>query len=136
MLPIVPTRRSPEAAKGWLLFIFFLPWVGLLLYVSLAGRACHAGGSSVACNTDLIEPVRQRMRALPQLAAPVVDSQYQPSVRLATDLGMLDNLGGNGVELLTDYTGRSSALLLISMRLVITLTCASISLAMTPRAHW
>jgi cardiolipin synthase A/B len=37
MLPIVPTRRSPEAAKGWLLFIFFLPWLGLLLYL-LIGR--------------------------------------------------------------------------------------------------
>ena len=37
MLPIVPTRRSPDAAKGWLLFIFFVPWVGLLLYL-LIGR--------------------------------------------------------------------------------------------------
>ena len=37
MLPIVPTRRSPEAAKGWLLLIFFLPWVGLVAYL-LIGR--------------------------------------------------------------------------------------------------
>jgi cardiolipin synthase len=43
------------------------------------------------------------MQALPQLAAPAVSPQYAPSVRLATDLGMLDNLGGNAVELLTDY---------------------------------
>ena len=106
MLPIVPTRRSPEAAKGWLLFIFFLPWVGLLLYL-LIGRPrlprwrVERRGEYL----DLIEPVRSRMRALPQLAAPPVDQQYQPSVRLATDLGMLDNLGGNAVELLTDYNG-------------------------------
>ena len=106
MLPLVPTRRSPEAAKGWLLFIFFLPWVGLLLYV-LIGRPrlprwrLERRGQYI----DLIEPVRQRMAKLSQIAAPAVDRQYQPSVRLATDLGMLNNLGGNSVELLTDYKG-------------------------------
>ena len=25
MLVVVPFRRSPDAAKGWLLFVFFLP---------------------------------------------------------------------------------------------------------------
>src|SRR6516164_5381944 len=37
MLAVVPFRRTPAAAKGWLLFIFFLPWIGLLLY-ALIGR--------------------------------------------------------------------------------------------------
>jgi len=32
MLVIIPFRRSPEAAKGWLLLIFFLPSVGLILF--------------------------------------------------------------------------------------------------------
>ncbi len=106
MLPIVPTRRSPEAAKGWLLFIFFLPWVGLLLYVLIGRPRLPRWRIERRWQyIDLIEPVRRRMAALPQIAAPVVDSQYQPSVRLATDLGMLNNLGGNSVELLTDYKG-------------------------------
>lgn len=106
MLPIVPTRRSPEAAKGWLLFIFFLPWVGLLLYLLIGRpRLPRWRVERRSEYIDLIEPVRSRMRALPQLAAPAVDPQYQPSVRLATDIGMLDNLGGNAVELLTDYDG-------------------------------
>ncbi len=38
MLVMVPFRRTPAAAKGWLLLIFFEPWVGLLLYL-LIGRA-------------------------------------------------------------------------------------------------
>src|SRR6516225_9145283 len=38
MLAVVPFRRTPAAAKGWLLLIFFEPWVGLLLYL-LIGRA-------------------------------------------------------------------------------------------------
>ena len=37
MVVIVPFRRSPEAAKGWLLLIFFEPTAGLLLYL-LIGR--------------------------------------------------------------------------------------------------
>jgi cardiolipin synthase len=31
MLIVVPVRRSPEAAKGWLLLAFFLPWPALAL---------------------------------------------------------------------------------------------------------
>src|SRR4051812_39597855 len=37
MLVIIPFRRSPAAAKGWLLLIFFLPSVGLILFL-LIGR--------------------------------------------------------------------------------------------------
>jgi cardiolipin synthase len=40
MLVVVPFRRSPEAAKGWLLLVFFLPWVGLALYL-LIGRPTY-----------------------------------------------------------------------------------------------
>src|SRR6516165_3398973 len=37
MLAVVPFRRTPAAAKGWLLLIFFEPWIGLILYF-LIGR--------------------------------------------------------------------------------------------------
>src|ERR1700759_2567005 len=37
MLMVVPFGRPPAAAKGWLLLIFFEPWIGLLLY-ALIGR--------------------------------------------------------------------------------------------------
>src|SRR5215471_11785059 len=38
MLVVIPFRRTPAAAKGWLLLIFFEPCIGLLLYL-LIGRA-------------------------------------------------------------------------------------------------
>jgi cardiolipin synthase A/B len=106
MLPIVPTRRSPEAAKGWLLFIFFLPWLGLVLYL-LIGRPRVPRWRTERFRRFMrvIEPVRQKMRALPLLAPPAITPQYEPSVQLATDLGMLPNFGGNAVELMTDYAG-------------------------------
>ena len=40
MLVLVPVRRSPEAAKGWLLLAFFLPWPALALY-ALVGRPTY-----------------------------------------------------------------------------------------------
>src|ERR671938_195091 len=40
MLVVVPVRRSPEAAKGWLLLAFFLPWPALALY-ALIGRPTY-----------------------------------------------------------------------------------------------
>lgn len=106
MLPIVPARRSPEAAKGWLLFIFFVPWLGLALYL-LIGRPRVPRWRTARFREFLhrIEPIRQRMQDHPLLAPAAVTPQYAPSVRLATDVGMLPNFGGNGVELLTDYTG-------------------------------
>ncbi len=106
MLPIVPTRRSPEAAKGWLLFIFFLPWLGLVLYL-LIGRPRIPRWRTERFRQFLhqIEPVRQKLAGLPLLAPPSVTARYEASVRLATDIGMLPNFGGNAVELLTDYDG-------------------------------
>jgi cardiolipin synthase A/B len=38
MLFYVPQRRTPAAARAWLLLILFLPWPGLVLYV-IMGRA-------------------------------------------------------------------------------------------------
>src|SRR5438552_9044792 len=37
MLVYVPNRRSPAAARTWLLLIFLLPWPGIILY-SAIGR--------------------------------------------------------------------------------------------------
>ena len=49
MIVVVPFRRSPEAAKGWLLLIFFEPTVGLILY-GLIGRPTLP---SCACSATL-----------------------------------------------------------------------------------
>jgi cardiolipin synthase len=106
ILPIVPTPRSPEAPKGWLLFIFFVPWLGLALYL-LIGRPRVPRWRTARFREFMhrIEPVRERLRDDPLLVPAVVTPQFEPSVRLATDAGMLPNFGRNAVELLTDYDG-------------------------------
>jgi len=104
MLPIVPTRRSPEAAKGWLLLIFFLPWVGLLAYLLIGRpRLPRWRLERLQKYFELVEPMRPRYMALPGTQPPAVPAAYEASVRLSTDLARLPNFGGNAVELLTDY---------------------------------
>ena len=104
MLPIVPTRRSPEAAKGWLLLIFFLPWVGLVAYV-LIGRPSLPRWRLERLQQYIarVESLRSRYSALTGIEPPPVSANFAPSVRLAFDLSRFPNFGGNAVELLTDY---------------------------------
>ena len=52
MLAVVPLRRTPAAAKGWLLLIFFEPWVGLTPYFS-AVRWFWSSGGSLRSGKDL-----------------------------------------------------------------------------------
>ncbi len=58
MLVVVPFRRSPEAAKGWLLLILFMPLPGLFLSLAI--------GHSAACKPpdlpDNLKPAGQMRR--------------------------------------------------------------------------
>ena len=47
MLVVVPFRRPPEAANGWLLAVFFLPWpaAGRLLFDRQTGLSRLARGA-------------------------------------------------------------------------------------------
>ncbi len=104
MLVAVPFRRSPEAAKGWLLFGFFLPWPALALYL-LIGRPAYPKWR------------RERFARLPAVLgatagpvleaqageAPVLPANLAQAATLIRNLGHFPSLGGNGVELLSDY---------------------------------
>lgn len=106
MLVAVPFRRSPEAAKGWLLFGFFLPWPALVLYL-LIGRPAYPRWR------------RARFARLPEVLgrtagpgleaqareAPVLPANLAQAATLIQNLGHFPSLGGNRVELLSDYDG-------------------------------
>src|SRR5262249_1473063 len=96
MLVVVPFRRTPAAAKGWLLLIFFEPLVGLLLYL-LIGRV------------KLPRWQREQLAKLPQAMArfvsglashpdifhPEIDPALSPAVALAEKLTGSPILAGN-----------------------------------------
>lgn len=103
MLVVVPMRRAPTAAKGWLLLIFFEPWLGLLLY-SLLGRAklSRQQQAKVAELPQAMSSVLARFVDHPNIIHPEVDGALSQAVTLAEHLGGSPILGGNSVELLAD----------------------------------
>jgi cardiolipin synthase A/B len=103
MLVHVPQRRSPAAARSWLLLIFVFPYLGLILYwvfgrpylprrrIEFQKRASHL----------LRTTGRDTFR--PYVTHPDLTEPFRQAVTLAENLGDFGILGGNQVELLEDY---------------------------------
>lgn len=99
----VPRRRSPNAARAWLLLILLLPIVGFVLY-SIFGRAYLPvqRRKRQARATALIESARERGVFADGVE---VDAARQATAALAFRLGSFPVVGGNRAELIDDYAG-------------------------------
>jgi len=100
----VPQRRPPNAARAWLLLIFFLPWVGLLMYL-LIGRA-YLPRRRVEVQRqiyDLIRCIVPRPAQFDAGVAHAVTPELLPALRLADQLSEFPVTGGNHFELLPAY---------------------------------
>ena len=104
MLIVVPFRRTPDAAKGWLLLILFEPVVGAALYFVFGRRRIPKWRLERAVAfAELARPVYARLSVHPNVTHPEQHGNAAPAVRLAEKLGDLPILGGNNVEILSDY---------------------------------
>ena len=100
----VPQRRPPSAARAWLLLIFFLPWVGLVLYL-LIGRA-YMPRRRLAVQRQIVHLIRELAPRPPSFdtwVAGAVSPELLPALRLADRLSEFPIVGGNHFELLPDY---------------------------------
>jgi cardiolipin synthase len=104
MLSVVPFRRSPAAAKGWLLLIFFEPWIGLLLYL-LIGRATLPRWRMERMSRlpEAMGHVLRRLADHPNVFHPRLGPELAQAVLLAENLGQMPVLDGNTAEILVDY---------------------------------
>ncbi len=99
MLVYVPQRRSPAAARTWLLLIFLLPWPGFLLYAAIGRIKFPAWRMRRQQKiSQLIRDIQRERPLAPALVAPP-DSVAS----LVSALGDFRALGGNAIELLPDY---------------------------------
>jgi cardiolipin synthase len=106
MLVVVPRRRSPTAAKGWLLLIFFLPWVGLIFFLLLGRRNLPRRYRDYHERLRRhLDEVARRFESHPLAVRPDPGPVLEGSVRLAEHLGDMPILGGNAAEFLGDYQG-------------------------------
>lgn len=106
-LAVVPLRRSPAAARGWLLLIFFLPWVGLLLFWAIG-------------SPKFPEWRMERFHRLRPFFAETAARQRPyaadlgnaaPIAELAETLGHMPVTGGNHLDLIDDYDGMTDRLI-------------------------
>lgn len=100
----VPQRRPPNAARAWLLAIFFMPWLGLLLYM-LIGRA-YMPRRRLKVQRQIYDLIRQlvaRPASFADSVAGTVSQELLPALRLADSLSEFPMVGGNRFELLPVY---------------------------------
>jgi cardiolipin synthase A/B len=104
MLVVIPFRRSPEAAKGWLLFGFFLPWPAVALYL-LIGRSDYPQWRRMqfAKLPHVLKDEISRVRELNTRQEPDLPPNLAQAARLVQNLGHFPALNGNGAEILSQY---------------------------------
>jgi cardiolipin synthase len=103
MLLYVPQRRTPAAARTWLLLIFLLPWPGLLLY-GVFGRA-FLPARRRELQSRVLQLLKREAKEFFRPCAVGVDvaGRFAEAARLAENLSELPVVGGNRFELLADY---------------------------------
>jgi cardiolipin synthase A/B len=104
MLVYVPQRRTPAAARTWLLLVFFWPVAGLVVYW-LFGRIYypHRRIEEQARASRYVREAQAEMRAERAIEPVALDPLAARAADLAARLGDFEPWGGNRVELLEDY---------------------------------
>lgn len=104
MLFYVPNRRSPAAARTWLLLIFLLPWPGLALY-AVIGRIYLPKKRIKQQNlaSQKIRAARFQLRAVSTTGGAGASEEVERAAALATSLGDFKPLGGNDIRLINNY---------------------------------
>jgi cardiolipin synthase len=102
MLVVVTRRRQPSSAMAWLLVIFFVPWLGLVVYLLIGEN--HLPRRRVEEHARLLEKLHAAERRFahhPTMVRPELGAESMAAVTLAERLGSMPILGGNAVELMT-----------------------------------
>lgn len=103
-LLFVPFRRTPDAARAWLLLMLFLPVPGLLLYL-LIGRPTYprARRKRIAQAAELLAGAGEEIRHSSQCQRPQLPENFRQAARLIEAIGRFPALAGNHVSLNPNY---------------------------------
>src|ERR1700736_5076803 len=105
MLVYVPQRRPAAASRTWLLFIFLLPWPGLVLYVLFGRIALPARRVAMQERASRFIQHAQAQIGARVAIQPELPPAQEPIPSQARKLGDFEVFSGNSVEILTDYRG-------------------------------
>src|SRR3954453_7661940 len=110
MLVLVPVRRSPEAAKGWLLLAFFLPWPALALYALIGRPTYPRWRRERAARCRSVFELSSMVAGEHGPVSPAVPRGLVQAVTLIHNLGHLPPVSGNSITFLCDYDATIDAL--------------------------
>jgi cardiolipin synthase len=106
MLLYVPRRRSPSAARMWLMLIFLFPWPGLVIYAVFGRpRLPQRRVELLAKVSDLIREARGRWEEHTTQLSDELRPELRQAVTLAVNLGDFGICGSNHFDLLDDSGG-------------------------------
>jgi cardiolipin synthase len=99
---IVPINRRPQTATAWLLAIFFIPYLGFLLFLIFGSTKLprRRRQRQSAINTYILETTAGTDRVRRDDAGP---AWLPPIVELNRTLGSMPLVGGNTATLFTSY---------------------------------
>jgi cardiolipin synthase A/B len=106
---IVPRNRRPQTAMAWLLAIFFLPYIGFILFLLFGSRRLPKSrrekqreiNEYIVDTTEGMERVSRDNPWPPWL---------EPIVELNRSLGAMPLVGDNSAEIITDYSASLQAM--------------------------
>jgi len=102
VLGVIPGNRRPTTAMAWLLCIFFLPYVGLVLFLMFGNfrLSRRRRETQAAVNIRVVEGTREIAKQVPPYDGP---PWINSAVELNRNLGSFPALGGNSVQLIRGY---------------------------------
>ncbi|MFQ4148657.1 cardiolipin synthase [Arthrobacter sp. LAPM80] len=102
VLGIIPGNRRPTTAMAWLLCIFFLPYLGLVLFLMFGNfrLSRHRREKQAAVNQRIVEGTKGIASQVGSYEGPV---WVKSAMELNQNLGFFPALGGNTVQLIQGY---------------------------------
>jgi len=106
---VVPRNRRPTAGMAWLLAIFFIPILGILLFLLIGNPKLPKRRQEKQAEVD--EYIRESTHGIERVS----DSSTWPAwfdgiVALNRNLGAIPLIGSNGASLIGDYQGSLDAM--------------------------
>ena len=100
-LGLVPERRKPTSAMAWLILIFFVPGIGITIFLLIGSPFVNRRRREAQHQVGVVVQENIRYPAIKQI--PSWPGWVSSTIVLNERLGWLDPVGGNTITIETDY---------------------------------
>jgi len=108
-LVVIPRDRLPTSAMAWLLAVFFIPVIGVILFLLIGNPKLPEDRRRKQQEMDAVIGDESKALASPS-AEEAWPASLAPIVRLGQNLTGMPLVGGNSAGLIPDYAGSLAAM--------------------------